>query len=292
MARGIACKNENAAATPRFRASRDISSHFDGKDEFWSLAAPLTPDDNRGAHIDRKRRRQMMSTARETATKAGYITEDVLHHRCLAPRHDAEPIILEGIRFFRMDQCDQLIANGPATGCRLSACKPNRPRRKVIRPRTIDLLRAIFTISQAAKRYRDASQRHYCGGKYGRATGAKGKKEELYTLKEKGIAEAHRQGRLSFSGIHGNLGLYIGEGYRFYSTLIPVSPGTTKDRRESIIVRFASRRAREGRLKDAIHTLEALPEIGDDLRVLLSSARLEGEWSGDFDDDWDEDRCA
>jgi hypothetical protein len=79
-------------------------------------------------------------------------------------------------------------------------------------------------------------------------------------LKDKGIAEAYRQGRLSFQGTHGNMGLYRGKGYCFHSTLIPVSCELDDDQQEPVFVEAAPKGAKEGRLKDATYTLAALAD--------------------------------
>lgn len=124
----------------------------------------------------------------------------------------------------------------------------------------VDLLQAIFAANKAAKRYRDSAQSQYRHCQHGFAGHARREKEYLYFLKDKGIVEACRQGRLSFVGTHKNLGLYRGEGYCFHSTLVPVSYELLDGPQEHFLAEAMPNGAGEGRLKDAVHTLEAIAD--------------------------------
>jgi len=72
-------------------------------------------------------------------------------------------------------------------------------------PQKIDVLAATFTVNRAAKRMRNASQAHYVGRRHGLAGHNRRRKEELYELKDRGIAACVVAGRLKWIGTHGGL---------------------------------------------------------------------------------------
>jgi len=97
-----------------------------------------------------------------------------------------------------------------------------RAERK-LEPVAVDLLAAIVSVNRSAKRYRDAAQKCYALKKHGFARQGRVTKEELYALKDRGIAEAFRLGRITPVLRKGGLIEYRGEGYCFHSTLLPVA---------------------------------------------------------------------
>ena len=214
------------------------------------------------------------------------------------PRRDAEPIIVRGEKFYRPDQIEPLISRTEARrrgltvpadapverelsarvgdgaktirydGYRLSDCRPVRKCTERP-PNSIDLLAAIFAVNKSAKRYRDAASKCYGAGSHAFARAASRRKQELYDLKDRGIAEALRTDRLSLVGIHGGLALYRGAGYCFHSTLLrDVEPIPEALNTENVFVEAKPREATEPRLKDAIKTLEDLPDADEDCRRL------------------------
>lgn len=138
-----------------------------------------------------------------------------------------------------------------------------RRRAKTVEAKSVDLLAAIFGVNRSAKRYRDAAQRNYQSGTHGFAGNCKERKESLYKLKDRGIVEAYRSGRLKAEGTHGVLTVYRGEGYCFHSLLRPVGltlPALDFEANSAgcLYVEQKPKTAREPRLKDSIATLEAL----------------------------------
>lgn len=163
--------------------------------------------------------------------------------------------------------------------------------RKEAPPQTIDLLAAIFGVTRAAKRYRDAAQTCYQKRKHGFAGTFRSRKEELYGLKDKGIVAALAAGRIRPVRLNGGLIEYSGEGYCFHSTLLPpqadmlpsvdssgptavLLPGLPQS--EPLRVEAKPRQSNEPRLKDAVFTLEALPVVSKEFkRLALPSMKHE-----------------
>jgi len=230
----------------------------------------------------------MLPKTKKAAKEAGYLTLSGAYSSHLVPLRNAEPIMVKGEAFYDRGQCEEIMSRTEAKRQRLgvpdeakpvmtfhaqfrgqgsvsydvyriSDCVPMRAVKEVP-PVEIDLLQAVFTANKAAKRYRDSAQSNYRHGQHGFAGHAKETKETLYALKDKGIAAAYRQGRLSFVGTHGNMGLYRGDGYCFHSTLIPETCELVDNQQEAVFVEAAPKGTREGRLKDATHTLAALAD--------------------------------
>ncbi|MGD0517317.1 MAG: hypothetical protein ABSA26_07250 [Thermoguttaceae bacterium] len=265
----------------------------------------------------------MIPKTKQAAREADYLTVHAALSWCLVPRLDAKPTIVKGEEFFRLDQCEEIISYTEAKHRRLripldakpittlharicgksvfyavyrvSDCVPMRAFKDI--PATeIDLLLATFTVNKAAKRYRDSAQSNYYYGQHGFARYAKHTKENLYMLKNKGIAEAYRQGRLSFIGTHGNMGLYRGEEYCFHSTLIPVSYELVDGQQDSVFVEAVPKETKEGRLKDAVHTLQALVDdmmgfhkLPPPIRVRVREEEVGVYWPSENDYDEDEE---
>lgn len=137
------------------------------------------------------------------------------------------------------------------------------PKRKVVSipPVVVDLLAAIFTVNRTAKRYRDKAAAHYNAAQYGFATAARETKEHLYSLKDRGMVCAYRQGLLRATGTHGPLTYYEGGGYRFHSLLRPSGVDLPALSDETIQVEAKPKGKREARLKDAEYTLKQLPAL-------------------------------
>lgn len=227
----------------------------------------------------------MMIETKKSAREAGYLAESDLEHKPLAAGRMAEPILVKGERFFHRSDCEELLSKTEAKRRRLSIpstaepvktlhvkmrfgsvwydvyrvsdCTPTR-RMNTIPPVEIDLLQAIYTVNQSAKRYRDAAQANYRLRQHGFARHSRWTKQVLYLLKDRGIAAAYRQGRLHLEGFNGNLALYRGEGYCFHSTLVPLESEPEPTCQEPIFVEATPKGTREGRLKDAVYTLNAL----------------------------------
>jgi hypothetical protein len=254
----------------------------------------------------------------ELREKSGYQTKASALREHLIPRRGEKPRRVGGERVFNVEQCEEVISRTEAKrrrlrippsvkpvatfhgehceydGFRLSDCVPMRDRGKDYPPVQIDLFLAVFTANKSAKRHRDNAQRHYRGRRHGFAGHAKDVKNYLYELKDSGILDAYRQGRLSFVAVHGNLGVYRGEGYCFHSTLVPEGVTIEEARGEAFFKEAAPKGKGEARLKDAIHTLEAIMTNDDGFRRGLKPTiprppkpRREQEDWGDSDDDFD-----
>lgn len=149
-----------------------------------------------------------------------------------------------------------------------------RKNRREHPPQEVDLLAAIFSVTRSAKRYRDAAQTCYRAGKHGFAGQARRQKVSLYALKDRGIAAACLAGRIApVRRVGDGFVEYRGEGYCYHSTLfptgldVPVAAGS-----QPLLVEAKPREAAEPKLKDAVYTLKALPEVPDRF------ARLVPEW--------------
>jgi len=215
------------------------------------------------------------------------------------PRRGERPLEIKGEKFFQEDQCEEVISKTEAGHrglrvprgvepvgrlhrsrpkrlhydvYRLSACKPKQ-KRSAPPPQEVDLLTAIFTVNKSAKRYRDGSQSHYGNKQHGFAGDKSEKKRALYRLKEVGIAEAVKCGRLLLVGIHGGLALYRGEGYCFHSTIVPreSAAGTTNGDGKPVFVESSPKGAGEARCCDAEFTLDGLPDVDMQFFESLSS---------------------
>jgi hypothetical protein len=261
---------------------------------------------------------------KKAAREAGFVAErDLAKQGCREiPRRDAGHIVIKGEVFYARADCERLLNKTDAR--RLKRLVPNGlepvewrswkygyfglwresdlvpvAKRVTKRPVAIDLLAAVFSVNRSAKRYRNAASCCYASRTHGLAKAARIRKELLYRLKDQGIAEAIRQGRIQFVGRNGTLALYRGEGYCFHSRLLP--PGQGDEHSDSDVPVFVEAKPKgtgEARLKDAVHTLEALrtPE-GFTLLSLPRYERpirfdLEPTWEEDgegWDDDWDEE---
>lgn len=172
------------------------------------------------------------------------------------------------------------------------------PRRIKSAPaKHVDLLAAIFGVNRSAKRYRDAAQKNYQSGTHGFAGNCKERKEQLYRLKDRGIVEAYRNGRLNAEGVHGVLTVYRGEGYCFHSLLRPVGAVLAElefaaNASGCLYVEQKPKSAREPRLKDSIATLEALSKDEEHagFHRLSFPPRPQRARYRDYEDDYDEER--
>ena len=138
-------------------------------------------------------------------------------------------------------------------------------------PKEIDLLVACWTVSRSAKRYRDMAQTCYRRRKHGFAGEARRQKDHLYTLKDRGIVAAHLSGRIAPVSLVGDgLVEYRGEGFCFHSFLCPKGVNLPSScNGQPLLVEAKPKEAREPRLRDAVHTLEALPEVPDSFERLV-----------------------
>lgn len=164
-----------------------------------------------------------------------------------------------------------------------------RPIKKsaVVPAQEIDLLAAIFTVTRAAKRYRDAAQGQYLSGSHTFAGASKQKKEYLYTIKDAGIIAAYRAGRIQPVAVHGELTVYIGEGHCFHSLLRPEGwEPTPEQTKERVTVEAKPKGKKEPRLKDAELTLEALPR--DKAGFVQHQFPLMREYYNEDEGDWEE----
>jgi hypothetical protein len=125
----------------------------------------------------------------------------------------------------------------------------------------VSLCAAIYSVNQSAKRYRDGASNAYFHSAHGTAGMCREEKEELYRLKDRGIAEAIRRGWLIPDAMHGGLVVYRGGGYCFHSRL--VAQGVELNADENSEHFFREARPREShamRVMDAKATLGQLPE--------------------------------
>lgn len=263
------------------------------------------------------------------ARQAGYIGERQLHTQSCRtiPRRGAEPVVIKGELFFVETDCERLLNKTEARNLGLRVPRGVEPvewrswkygyfglwrksdlvpvaRRAEKSPaRAIDLLAAVFSVNRSAKRYRDAAGSCYSSGTHGLAKAAKLRKELLYRLKDRGIAEAFRQGRIQFVGRNGTLALYQGEGYSFHSRLLP--PGQSDELGDTdapVFVEAKAKTLKEARLKDAILTLEPLPDpVGFTVLSVPSYEKPtrfaryhicdedEEEWDDEWDDELDDE---
>ena len=238
----------------------------------------------------------------------------------IIPRIDAMPVTVKGDSFYRPEDCEEVISeteakrrrlkisNGaqPVTELYYRYCGYNPvyrlsdfvpiPIRKEIPPKEIDLLPAIFTVNKAAKRFRDQAESYYKKEQHGFAGDRKSKKSKLYHLKDRGIACACRSGKLTFDGFHGGLATYSGEGYSFHSALVPegllpVKNDNTKS--DKVFIEAVPKGTNEARLKDAVFTLEKLPDNNDGFnRVEVPRIDDTDQYADDSDSDtgnWQEE---
>lgn len=75
-------------------------------------------------------------------------------------------------------------------------------KREAPTPQPIDILTAVVEVSRAAKRCRDAAQRHYQAGNHGFAGSQKRKKQALYNLKDQCVAHLCAEGMLRHIEYH------------------------------------------------------------------------------------------
>jgi len=141
---------------------------------------------------------------------------------------------------------------------RLYSEAKTRPKRKRTPkpPQAIDLLQAIFIVTRAAKRSRDAAQTCDEARKAGFASMHRKRQEECYRLKNRGIVEAVHAGLLAPKSLDGKL-MYRGGGYCFHSFMRPVGWRPSAEAGEDIRIEAKPKSKKEPRLKDAMFTLEA-----------------------------------
>jgi hypothetical protein len=125
-----------------------------------------------------------------------------------------------------------------------------------------NILSALFTVNRYAKRCRDAASSYYERRMFGFATTNRERKEMAYLLKDKTLCYALQQGWLVPAGKHGEFTVYRGSGYCFHSLIRPDAemPDKLSSANEDFMVESKPREATEMRLKDALATLQALPE--------------------------------
>lgn len=128
-------------------------------------------------------------------------------------------------------------------------------------PAAIDLLLAVFTVNRTAKRYRDKATEHFGQGECAFARDAGIMRHRMFELKDRGIMEAWRQGRLVILGKVGPLTYYAGEGYRFNSPWSPRRAGVKEYRGAERLFEEKPDGCREACLMDARFVLEALPPV-------------------------------
>lgn len=172
---------------------------------------------------------------------------------------------------------------------------PARAKADTAAPHKVDLLAAIFGVTRAAKRFRDAAASCYSRGVYSLAGVNRERKEHLYALKDRGIVAAVESGRLAAVGTRGVLTEYRGEGYCFHSLLrrrgVELSDLGTDEGGTQIFVEAKPRSAEEPRLKDCMATLAVLLEVRAGLdagweKRLFPPRQRERGWPDD--DDWED----
>ena len=127
---------------------------------------------------------------------------------------------------------------------------------------TIDLLASIFVVSQTARRCADVACREYQKGRHGNATRFRRRKEDLYELKNRGVAAGFVAGRIAPVKVIGNLAQYQGEGFILFSPLLPAYLEVPcVDAATDPLVDSKPADVVEPTLKAAERMLEQLPEV-------------------------------
>lgn len=176
------------------------------------------------------------------------------------------------------------------------------------------LLQAIFTVNRSAKRHRDAAKGQYSSGCYKFASNSRRKKEDMYELKDAGIAYANRLGLIKPVRTIGSTTEYRSDRYCFHSYLRPVDlPADTHHADTTLYVESKRASSGEMRVCDAVATLEQLS--GDTCGFVSCAAKRkpakekyftprtdsdEGLWNdkefldeeGDEDEDWYENQTG
>ena len=195
-----------------------------------------------------------------------------------------KPLVVKGTEFYRRENCEAAgtpnwfrkemhrrlkagaqpmgqrssrYGTGPYDLYRLSDTEPMPPRR-IIPPRRIDVLVAIWVVNRSAKRHRDAARVCYEKRAYQFATRHSQEKDSLYRLKDDGIRYAHSEGRLDYVGVHAGMAVYEGEGFCFHSPSFPEGVLTTGGPSRAAVMT----RGRFGRIPARIWTCG-----GDEARV-------------------------
>jgi hypothetical protein len=159
-----------------------------------------------------------------------------------------------------------------------------------------NIMLAIWSVNRAAKRRRDAAEASYEKDLHGFAGAHKGAKDRYYRLKDIGIAWLAHHGHLAAAYRHGQLVVWVGDGYSFHSTLIP--RGAELAKAGDNVVRMEAKPAgsRELRLVDAQALLGSLASVVTNYdRIIPPWMRLKQERrdrSYVYDitaDGWDED---
>lgn len=233
---------------------------------------------------------QTHEAAREAGlkTKAEWMRLDKKNgKRQMVPKRDVTPVIVDGVQFYSLTDCEELLSPQYAERCGLILTEKAEHvgfRFNQIGGKTgklllyresdfraahqdnditaeIDLVVAIFTVNVFAKHYLDASQEAYQVGAWDFATSHRKKKELLYELKEKGISAGFLNRRLRFAGVHENLAVYTGDGYSFHSLLLPREWSRELDDTSLGLTESTPKVCSEARLKDAESTLSRLPNV-------------------------------
>jgi hypothetical protein len=196
------------------------------------------------------------------------------------------------VYLYRASKVEKIESQEAWQQCR---AKWKQRRKSQAEPQPVDLLRAVFAVNRSAKRYRDAAQSCYRSGKHGLAGWNRERKEKLYELKDRGIVEAVRLGRIQPRCCRGSLVEYRGEEYCFHSRLIAknLDVSSLPFVQGELSVDAKPKTAAEERLRDAVLTLESLPQVGDDfvpLSYLLDDGKDDESFrKGDNLNDWDHD---
>lgn len=162
-------------------------------------------------------------------------------------------------------------------------------------PNDIDYTKALFVVNQSAKRYRDMASRCYRKRLHGLAGFSRDKKEKLYELKDRGLVHCFRNGLVNFEGIHGKLAYYrsVDGQHSFHSPLFPETADISKIEDDELITVSAKPAQKRYLLKDAIHTLEPLPDGNDGFKRVDSLESVNDCEDGDcrYEYDNSEDDC-
>ena len=125
---------------------------------------------------------------------------------------------------------------------------------------TIDLIKALVLVGEAAEESRCEAKRLCMNRDWRRFHIERRNRERLYEFRDRGIVEALKKERIAFMKLRGGLAVYAGEGHIFLSTLLvdgPLAPSPNESWKFSDTV---DARQRSFRLTDAIGTLEQLPK--------------------------------
>ncbi len=149
---------------------------------------------------------------------------------------------------------------------------------------------AVFAVNRAAKRRRDAAFATYMKDNHSFAAHHSAEKQELYRLKDVGIAWLATEGHMIASRIHGSLAVWEGLSYRFHSRLVQKGAKLLRDEVTTFRAEAKPAGSNEMRIVDAKGLLSRLPDLKERFGLLPPVANKQhadelDEDEMEFDDD-------